>query len=287
MSTLIEAPNSVKWYHQVPAWLLRGLSGLNIGPLGGDNSISAIIEAVLARKKGNPVDFELSKTETFFVTQLTQQTIPDSMIEYRELNHAVQNEILQRWSEQVLGVIWIGAGVFTLEHPLLTHRKPNDLHVWSDASPKIVQEARVLFDEMRRRAATVNLSYNIELPQEVDKLNRCVNFLAQQNVEHIIIQGYGLTYALTASENFEWLSKLSRPQGKQLSLVFNAPGPKLPYLPGVMAAFHQQRMVCYERRHIEALFQAAMPGSQIVWTIPRAQTRNKEWETWLIQAPTP
>lgn len=285
-SALLEAQNVIKWYHHVPASLLRGLTAFNIGPFGGDNSISAVIEAVLLRQKGKSVDYELSKTEAFFVKQLSQQqAMLDIMIEYRELNHAAQNEILRRWKEQVLGVIWIGAGIFTLEHPLLINRKPDDLHVWSDVNPKVVQEARMLFDEMRQRAASVNLSYNIELPQEVDKINRCIDFLVEHGVEHIIIQGYGFTYALAVPENFAWLSKLTRPQGKDMSLVFNAYAPEISFLPGVMAAFHQQAMFCYEKRHVEALFQAAMPGSEIVWTIPRTETRGKEWETWLIHAP--
>ena len=165
-SALLEAPNAIKWYHHVPASLLRGLTAFNIGPFGGDNSISAVIEAILLRQKGKSVDYELSKTETFFIKQLSgQQAMLDIIIEYRELNHAAQNEILRRWKEQVLGVIWIGPGVFTLEHPLLVNRKPDDLHVWSDAHPKVVQEARMLFDEMRQRAATVNQSETGQHPR--------------------------------------------------------------------------------------------------------------------------
>jgi hypothetical protein len=80
------------------------------------------------------------------------------------------------------------------------------------------------------------------------------------------------------------LSQLNRPQGKGISLIFNAPG-NLPFMPGVLAAYNQQRMVAYKRQAIEALFEATMPGSKIVWTIPGAQTRNKVWETWLIHSP--
>ena len=65
--------------------------------------------------------------------------------------------------------------------------------------------------------------------------------------------------------------------------------PQLPTAPDtvkwyhhIMAAFHKQRMVYYERSHIEALFEAALPGCEIVWEKPKEQTRNKVWETWLI-----
>jgi hypothetical protein len=52
-----------------------------------------------------------------------------------------------------------------------------------------------------------------------------------------------------------------------------------------MAAFHRQRMMYYKREDIEGLFAAAVPGSRIVWSKPRLETRNKIWETWIIHAP--
>jgi hypothetical protein len=41
-------------------------------------------------------------------------------------------------------------------------------------------------------------------------------------------------------------------------------------------------MVYYTLADIEALFQMAFPGSEVVWHKPRSETRVKMWETWLI-----
>ncbi|HEX6387106.1 MAG TPA: hypothetical protein VF177_20770 [Anaerolineae bacterium] len=257
---------------------------MNIGPLGGENSISAVIETVIARKKGHDVNFPLSKSDQFFVQQFTQSDPPDEMIEYRELNHAAQNEIIRRWGNQRLGVIWLGAGVFTLEHPLLEERKQRDWHVWTDASPRIVESALKRFNELHQHDQLGKLSRGITLPYDVEQLNQVIDFLAP-NVSHIVIFGYGVTYALTARENYQWLSRLRLPENLDVSFVFNSPGAAIPLLPGVMAAFHQQRMVYYDSSDIAALFAAALPGSEIIWEIPREQTRNKLWGTWLILSP--
>jgi len=275
--------NTVKWYHQFIALPLQGMSALNLGPLGGENSISTVIEAVLAKKKGQTIDFELSKSDHFFVQQLTKAGLPDEMIEYRELNHLAQEEIWRRWGHQNLGVVWVGAGVFTLTHPLLAQRKQSDWHFWTDASPKIVADARQAFQEIHQRMA-VDLAQSVRLPQDFNQLNRAIQLIAP-HVSHLVFNGYGVTYALTASENYEWLSKLVLPPGLDVSFIFNSPGQALPTLPAVMAAFHRQRMMYYKREDIEGLFAAAVPGSRIVWSKPRLETRNKIWETWIIHAP--
>jgi hypothetical protein len=44
-------------------------------------------------------------------------------------------------------------------------------------------------------------------------------------------------------------------------------------------------MMYFEREDINALFAAAIPGSHIVWSKPRQDTRHKMWETWIIHAP--
>src|SRR5690606_37340010 len=102
------------------------------------------------------------------------------------------------------------------------------------------------------------------------------------SVDILIIFGYGVTYTLTIEENYQWLSQLKLPPGKNVAFVFNGPGKRLPMLPAVMAAFHEQKMVYYTLADIESLFQAAVPGSEVVWRKPRTETRNKIWETWLI-----
>ena len=258
------------------------MSALNLGPLGGENSISTVIEAVLAKKKGLTIDFELSKSDQFFVQQLTKAELPDEMIEYRELNHLAQGEIWRRWGHQNLGVVWVGAGVFTLTHPLLAQRKKSDWHFWTDASPNIVADARQAFQEIHQQMA-VDLTQSVRLPQDFKQLNHAIQLVAP-HVSHIVFNGYGVTYALTAAENYKWLSGLDLPPGLDLSFIFNSPGPVLPTLPGVMAAFHGQRMMYYTYEDIEALFAAALPGSSIVWSKPRQETRNKIWETWIIHA---
>jgi hypothetical protein len=92
----------------------------------------------------------------------------------------------------------------------------------------------------------------------------------------------GTSGALTIEENYEWLSKLDLPTGLDVSFVFNGPDKAIPFFPSLMAAFHDQRMVYYTLADIEALFQSAVPGSEVVWHKSRAETRNKMWETWLI-----
>jgi hypothetical protein len=119
------------------------------------------------------------------------------------------------------------------------------------------------------------------LPRDVEELNEAIEFVAP-NVDHLVIFGYGVTYALTIGENFDWLSRLKLPPMRDVSFVFNGPGDTLPFLPALMAAFHDQRMVYYTLADIIALFQAAVPGSEVIWTKPRSETRNKIWETWLI-----
>jgi hypothetical protein len=278
---LPKATDTVKWYHHILALPLRMMSALNVGPLGGDNSISAVIETVLIEKQGQTIDFKLSKSDRFFADLFARDDAPDEMIEYRELSHAAQLEIIHRWGDQRLGIIWIGAGVFTLTHPLLAERKQEDWHIWTDASPKVVASALKIFNEMRAKDKSGGFSYEVTLPQEVQKLNEMIRFLASY-VSHIVIFGYGTSYVLTMEENYAWLSRLERPDGVNISFVFNSPGRRLPLLPGIMAAFHKQRMVYYERSDIEALFEAALPGCEIVWEKPKEQTRNKVWETWLI-----
>lgn len=278
---LPHTPDTIKWYHHLASTPLKALSALNIGPLGGENSISAVIEAVLAHKKGERVNFEMSKSDRFFTQQFTKQDPPDEMIEYRELSHLVQKEILNRWGDKRLGVIWIGAGVFTLEHPLLAERGVVDWHVWSDALPRVVESALHKFNQLQEKQKTGKLSQNIVLPHDIEQVNKAIDFI-NPHIDHIVIFGYGVTYALTIEENYQWLSQLQLPADKNVSFVFNGPGQHIPVLPGVMAAFHDQRMVYYTLSDIQSLFESAVHGSEIVWHKPRAETRNKLWETWLI-----
>lgn len=277
------ALDTIKWHHKLLAAPLQLLASANLGPLGGDNSISAVIEAVLLKKRGEPVTFPLSKTDAFFVQQLTEREIPDEMIEYRELNHAVQQQILQRRSNGNMVVVWLGAGVFTLEHPLLGQKRPFDWHLWTDASPRVVNSAKQAFDDMLAKGTTGNISNHVTLPQQIDRLNHLIE-LTTFDADQLVIMGYGLTYALTMAENNQWLSQLLIPPRLKTSFVFNAPAQSISMLPGVMAAFHHQRMVCYERHHIEALFATILPTAQIVWEKPRATTRNQIWSTWLVEA---
>jgi hypothetical protein len=278
---LPRTPDAVKWYHQIACTPFKALSALNLGPLGGENSISAVIEAVLAYKKGEPVNFELSKSDRFFMEQFTKQDPPDAMIEYRELSHQAQREVLERWGDRRLGVIWIGAGVFTLEHPLLAAHGQDNWHIWTDALPRVVESALNRFNNLQENQRSGKLSQNIVLPQDIQQLNEIIDFVAP-NVDQLVIFGYGMTYALTMGENYRWLSQLKLPPDKDVGFAFNGPAASIPFFPAIMAAFHNQKMVYYTLSDIEALFQAAVPGSEVVWHKPRAETRNKMWETWLI-----
>jgi hypothetical protein len=175
---LPHTPDAVKWYHRAASTPLKALSAVNLGPLGGENSISAVIEAVLAHKKGESVTFEMSKSDRFFTEQFTKQEPPDEMIEYRELSHLVQNELLKRWGNKRLGIIWIGAGVFTLEHPLLAEGRQENWHVWTDALPRVVESALRRFNELQENQKSGKLSQNIVLPEDVNQLNEAIDFVA-------------------------------------------------------------------------------------------------------------
>ncbi|MBN2386065.1 MAG: hypothetical protein JXB85_03535 [Anaerolineales bacterium] len=282
----ISGKDVIRWYHHLLALPLKGLSAVNLGPLGGENSISVVIETILAQKKGQEVNFPLSKTERFFVQMLTSPQAPpsDPLVEYRALNHAGQREILRRWGKQRLGVIWIGGGVFTYAHPLIAECKPTDWHIWTDANPKVIQTAQDRFEELRKRADNHKVAYNILLPQDSDSLNKNIRFIAGQGVEHIVIQAYGVFYAMTREENLEWLCRLERPAGVEFSFLINAMPCQIDLMPGMLVAFHNQKMIYYESSDIEALFQQALPGSQIVWSVPRKQEAS-DVEVWLVQTP--
>ncbi len=278
------APDAVTWYHQAASAPLRALTSLDIGPFGGENSISAVIESVLAFQKGETPDFPLSKSEQFFVDQLVKSgEVPDEMLEYRELSHTAEEEVLRRWHDDPMAVIWLGAGVFNFEHPLLKQRNSQDWHVWTDANPKVVREARVYFEEMRERGDAYNLTYDVTLPYDVTKLNTWLDLITT-NLRRLVIFGYGVTYALTMRENYEWLSRLKLPAHVDTLFAFNAPAPKINFIAGLMASFHNQRMVSYDDEAVEALFSTTVPGSEVVWRIPREETRNQMWSTWLIES---
>jgi len=277
------AHETVKFYHHLLSLPLKLLTALKIGPFGGENSISAAVEAVIMIKKGEDVTFPLSKTEQSFVKMLVANDLPDAIMEYRELSYTVQREILKRWGTQKLGVVWIGAGVFSLENPLIAERKPRDWHVWTDASPRVVANAESAFEEIKTRGDSVGMVYSIMLPQDVEILNRTLALIAP-DVEHIIIYSYGMTYALTLEENAQWLSRLNMPD-VDVSFVFNSPGKHIQLLPGVIAAFYRQSMYYFETQHIDTLFKASFPNSEIVWEMSREQTRNNTWGTWLIHVP--
>ncbi len=276
--------DAVTWVHQAASAPLRALSALDIGPFGGENSISAVIETILAPRYNTTPDFELSKSEQFFVTQVTKGgDIPDELLEYRELGHHAEEEVLRRWGNEPMAVIWLGAGVFNLNHPLLRDRKPQDWHIWTDAHPKVIREAQSAFDDMRARGATYNLTYDVTLPYDVDKLNQWMELITT-NIQRLVIFGYGVVYALTMRENYEWLSRLKLPEHVDVLFAFNGPNKRIPFVAGLMASFHNQRMMYYNDESVQALFSTTVPGSEIVWTIPREDTRNNMWGTWLIES---
>ena len=71
-----------------------------------------------------------------------------------------------------------------------------------------------------------------------------------------------------------------------MSFILNSMPQDIPLMPGVMAAFHNQRMVYYDRQTIEAIFSETMPGSAILWEIPQEESRYGV-AVWLVNAPAP
>lgn len=277
--------NAVTWKFRWMTLPIRIMNQLNIGPFGGENSVSAVIEGLIASRNGTTIDFPLSKTEAFLISKMKDVEDIDGILEYRELNHEAQQQVLDRWGHQTLGVIWIGAGVFTLAHPLLLHRKPDDWHIWTDANPKVMSNARTVFDEMRERGSHGNLSYDIMLPQDVDTLNRTISFLAHHGTQHICIFCYGVNYILTMQENVAWLSKLRLPDEIGVSFVFNGGDEHISPNAKFIAAVYRQPFYIYNRPEIDQLFRATVPRAEVVWERPRTQTPYKAWETWLIYRP--
>jgi len=46
--------------HRFMGTPIRLMSALNIGPFGGENSISSVIEALVLYKRGTPLNYELT-----------------------------------------------------------------------------------------------------------------------------------------------------------------------------------------------------------------------------------
>lgn len=278
---LPKVPQAVPIGFKAVAMPLKLMSKLNIGPFGGENVVSNVIEALIADAKGKTIDFEMSKTDQFLFEKMRTVDV-DELVEYRELNHEVQREILARFGERKLGVIWIGAGVFTTSHPLIAERKPSDWHIWTDAHPIVMRSVQEIFDKLRAEGDSYGLSYDVMLPQDVGKLNRIIKFLVQQGVEQIVFLSYGLLYALTMQENYAWMSQINLPEGIDISIVFNAPSREIDSRGKLLAAVNNQRFVCFEDEHIKALFDAALPSSEVIWSKARSATRHNIWSTWLI-----
>lgn len=280
--------DAIRWYHYALALPLKALTALKIGPLGGENSISVVIEAILIQKRGETADFPLSKTEEFFVRTLTSPNAPspEPLIAYRRFNHLAQEQVLERWGDQRLGVIWLGGGVFTLEHPFLRPERAADWQIWTDAHPKVVRTARAHYDDICNRSNGHGKIQNMLLPEDIDRLNQHIRFLAQNGVQHIVLQTFGLFYILTAQQNAEWLSQLERPKGVTISLIADAMSRHVELMPAVMIAFHEQRMIYYERSHVEELLRQTQPDARIVWELPRSPETFGQ-AVWLIEFPQP
>ncbi|MEL7534521.1 MAG: hypothetical protein AAFN10_24660 [Bacteroidota bacterium] len=279
--------DTVKPLHKMSALPLKLLNSINIGPLGGDNAISVIIETVLAKKRGEEPEYDLSKTERFFVNQLAKTDIPPQVVDYRAISIEAQEELLSRFGHETLGIIWIGAGVFTLAHPLMSKNQDNNWHIWTDSSPRVVHSALKAFSKMQNKNKVAKLSHTIELPQDGPRLNDWIRFLSD-HVDRIIVMGYGVNYALTPAENHQWLQAIDQSSlNLPLHFVFNSPAEKIKFLPGLIAAFHNQRMVYYTRDDIERLFRASFPEARIAWEKKRSESDSKVWEAWIIDVQSP
>ena len=234
------AVDTIAWYHHLLSSPIKFLDLINLSPIGGENSISAVIEAVLVAQKGIKLGFPLSKTDEFFVKQLTRRGIPDPMIEYRELSHKAQQQLLTYRGDEALGVVWLGAGVFTLSHPLISQRRSQDWHLWSDKSPKIVQDAKEVFEETRPKHSTAPHTHEINLPEDVERLNDWIKIF-QPNVKKMVIFGYGLFYALTYQENARWLKKIGSPHRYGCLFRIEFPREKNPFASRLNGSFSQAK----------------------------------------------
>lgn len=261
------------------------MASANLGPFSREMSISALLEALLANRNGETLDFELSKSEKFLFEQMKDVKEVDELQEYREINIEAQEEILKRWGSQKLGVIWLGGGMVTPNYPLLANPKPDDWHFWTDTDPKVVKTSQALFQKMKEVGKANGLSYDITLPQDIDKLNRIVQFLVNHGCEHLIFQCFGFIYVLTPQENYNWLSRLDLPPHLEVSFNVNASNERLGFPARFTAAAHNQRMMAYGREGMLQLFQASIPNTAIVWETDNSKRTFRAWDGWIIHRP--
>jgi hypothetical protein len=263
---LPDVKDNVYWYHKVMAVPVKVMTALGIGPFGGTLATSAILEKLIAHQKGEDIELELSKSETFVLAQIEKEDDLSAILEYRDTNMQLQDETLRRWGDENLGVIWIGAGLITPHYPLFEKRKPNDWHFWTDKHPKVVKTAEDVFNEMRMAGASAGLSYDVFLPRDVEKINRIIQFAVDRGCTHLVFNCYGFIYALTPQENYEWLRQLKIPAGIDAIFIVNAPNERLLPVARRTAAIVDQRMMAYSKEDMKQLFKAAIPDAEHVWT---------------------
>lgn len=264
---------------------VQALTALNIGPFGGSMSVSALIEALLAYRKNETLQFELSKSEAFLFDKMKDMEEVGELQEYREINLEAQEEVIKRWGTRKLGVIWLGGGMVTPHYPLFNHRQDINWHFWTDTHPRVVDTAHELFHKMREAGASAGLSYDVTLPQDIDKLNRIIDFAVRQNIEHLVLQMFGFIYVLTPKENYDWLSKLNLPKNLDVTFIINAPNEKLSTPARFAAATHNQRMMAYSKQDMQALFNATIPGCEFVWEATHENRTFKAWDGWVLHRP--
>lgn len=276
------AVDTIRWYHRALAAPLRTLADRELGPFGGGWSLPAIIEGTVQHDRGvHDFGHPLSDTEQVMVGWLSHR-LPAELVEYRDLSHEVQRVILDRYGEEPLTVIWVGAGVFTLHHPLVSRARPDDRHLWTDATAEVALTSGRALD-LRPGRPPVDRK-PVKLPEDVGLLNQWIERLTG-GPKRLVIFAYGVGFTLTPEQNHEWLSRLEIPADVDCLIVFNSPGPDLPLWSGVMAAFCGQRMVHYPDSDVGALFARAVHGSEVVWHRPRETTTTGEWGTWLFERP--
>jgi len=157
------------------------------------------------------------------------------------------------------------------------------MHIWTDASPKVIASAEAMFNDMRQRGKDSAVSYDVYLSDDIVKLNRIMQFLEKLNVEHIVINLYGMSYILSIEDNYRWMKDLYHPEGRKMSFIFNSMNHHMA-LPGkVVAGVHNQPVFNYQQKHVEALFDALYDNYEIVWYKLALETEFKILSTWVIE----
>ncbi|MGF1506643.1 MAG: hypothetical protein ACFB51_16140 [Anaerolineae bacterium] len=273
----------IKPIHYFMVRPIQWMDRTSFGPFGGGFSISPIIEAAIQYLDGQEVTVPLTDTERFMFNRLKDSPGTRQLIDYRGTQFAIQEKVLELYGDDDMGVIWIGAGIVSDRYPLISNRKPGDIHVWTDKKLRLVETAKPMFQEMKDRLSEIAVFQDLMLPDDIDTLNKTMHFFENIGIKHIIISLLGVMYAMTPEENYEWLRQLYVPPGTKLSFMLSSVSRTLSMPGKVSGAIDNQPAYHYDKADVEAIWKRGLGRGSVVHTIPR--TENVAWETWLYHVP--